>query len=336
MLVAAIVATAAMLAGSPAFAQSTTGTACGAATQNTVTTAYETTARDIYGGELGSPEVTADSGHVTSATYLASAVAAGNVPAIVAATHKIVYTPRWHIVRLRVLSSTGKLLADVGGPDVLAPVTGKLSYRGKVVGSFVMSVQDDLGYEKLVTRFTAAPIELYRGGKPLMGRDFPAAEAPPRVPPNGTAITVSGKRDVAAVYRVSAFPAGKIDVLLGVPRAYAALATSSCVAVNAYAYGTISVQIAKLFSLPTAVTTYVSLDHEFDSTKLLFVRQGATQLASSDDQAGPISIPVSGDVSYDGQDWLVFSFQPLPGMRVYILFPDSEPAGGPTGASGSS
>jgi len=76
---------------------------------------------------------------------LASAVASGNPAMVRAATHEIVYTPVWHIVRLRVLSTSGQLLADVGGPYVLAPLTGQISYQGKVVGSFVMSVQDDLG-----------------------------------------------------------------------------------------------------------------------------------------------------------------------------------------------
>ena len=40
----------------------------------------------------------------------------------------------------------------VSGPYVIAPVTGSLRSGGKVIGSFVMSVQDDVGFTKLETR----------------------------------------------------------------------------------------------------------------------------------------------------------------------------------------
>ena len=39
---------------------------------------------------------------------------------------RIVYHPFWHIVRLRVLDASGRVLADFGGPDVIAPVSGTL------------------------------------------------------------------------------------------------------------------------------------------------------------------------------------------------------------------
>ena len=74
----------------------------------------------------------------------------------------IVYTPHWHIVRLRVMQGT-RVLADVGGPYVIAPVTGTLEQHGRTLGRYVMSVQDDTGYVKLVSRFIGVPVELYRG-----------------------------------------------------------------------------------------------------------------------------------------------------------------------------
>jgi hypothetical protein len=329
---------AAALCAEPALSASTNAAgACGSATQGVIDAAYSTATHAIYKGELASHEVTADLHHVTSATDLASAVAGSDATAALTATTRIVYTPVWHIVRLRVLSRSGQVLADVGGPDILAPVTGQITFHGKVVGSFVMSVQDDLGYEKLVTRFTAIPIELYRGGSPLMGLDFPASQAPATVPPSGTPITVNGVKSVSLSYRVLAFPSGTIQVLLAIPAASAALSQSSCTQVGADTYGAISVQLADLINLRKHAVPFVDLDHEFNPVELTFVRAGGVQLASSNNAAGPASIPDSGSLSYDGQNWIVYSFTAKHGVHVFMLFPDtSVPAGssGQTGATG--
>jgi hypothetical protein len=52
----------------------------------------------------------------------------------------------------------------------------------------------------------------------------------------------------------------------------------------------------------------------------VFVRDGARQLASSGG-SGPATLPASGTVSYQGTSWLVFSFEPRPPTRVYVLAP---------------
>jgi hypothetical protein len=333
VLVAVLGALAAGAAG--AGAQPVGSPPCGASTQSTVTAAYLASTMEIYGEELDSPEVHDDLAHITAAADLATAVANDDVAATLAATTRIVYHPAWHIVRLRVISSSGQVLADVGGPSILAPVRGSITYHGGVVGSFVMSVQDDLGYEKLVTRFTALPIELYKGGKPLMGRDLPAADVPPRDPPNGTRMKVAGKAAISESYNVLAFPTGQTRVLIAVPPATAALAQNSCAVVNGLTYGVISTDLAKLFKLPQDAQRYVDLNHAFDNQKLTFVRQGATQVASSDGQLGPTAIPTSGTVVYNGESWFVYSFVPTdPHLRVYLLFPLA-PSTGTTGTSGS-
>jgi hypothetical protein len=196
-----------------------------------------------------------------------------------------------------------------------------------------MSVQDDLGYEKLVTRFTGLPIELYRNGTPLMGRDIAPRQAPEHLPAQGTPITVSGAKFVTLTYPVLAFPAGQIEVMLAIPAASAALGQASCAEVNAQTYGEISVHVAMLINLRDSAGTYVMLDHEFDPDKLTFVRSGSMQLAGSDGLPGPAAIPDSGSVSYEGHAWLVYSFLARHSTRVYILFPDTTMGG--TGASGS-
>jgi hypothetical protein len=292
------------------------------ATQSTITAAYQTTTLSIYYTEMAGPEVRADLARVENAADLGTALADQDLAATLAATKRLVLQdPGWHIVRLRVLSPSGRVLADVGGPYVLAPVRGHITYHGAVVGRFVMSVQDDVGYEKLVTRFTALPMELYRDGTPLMGRDFPASEAPAQVPPNGTAITVRGVKSVADSYYVLAFPNGHTDVLLAIPRASAALEADSCADVTAHTYGTIAADIAKQFPLPKLAASYIALDHGFDPAELLFVRKGGTQIASSGAQSGPVTIPPSGSVTYKGRSWIVYSFIPVRAVRVYILFP---------------
>ena len=53
--------------------------------------------------------------------------------AVTEAVHGLVYS-HTHIVRLRVLQG-GRLLADIGGPYIIAPVGGSLRFHGRVVGS---------------------------------------------------------------------------------------------------------------------------------------------------------------------------------------------------------
>ena len=68
-----------------------------------------------------------------------------------------------HVVRLRVTSGS-TVLADVGGPYIIAPVGGTPALpRRARSGTTSLSVQDDLGYVKLETRFIGAPLVLHVG-----------------------------------------------------------------------------------------------------------------------------------------------------------------------------
>jgi len=58
--------------------------------------------------------------HVTGAADLLSAVAADNRAATRKAVSRIVLPPTWHIVRLQALDASGRILADIGGPYVIA------------------------------------------------------------------------------------------------------------------------------------------------------------------------------------------------------------------------
>lgn len=312
--------------------QATASTACGAATAATVAAADVQAMYDIYKGENDGPEVHADSARITSAQDLATAVANNDQAAALAAVTRIVYTPHWHIVRLRVLSSSGRLLADVGGPYIIAPVTGSLSYHGTVVGTYVMSVQDDVGYTKLVTRFGGLPIALYLRGKPVVTRHFPASEVPAHIPPNGTRITVNGRASNTVTYTTNAFPSGPLHVLLAIPKTGATLATQTCEVVTDDTLGRVVEHIAALYKLPSAYAPFVMTAGGFGA-KYIFVRSGATELAGTFPN-GPSNLPVSGSYVFNGVTFQVFSFSPIPPARIYLMFAPPV-AGGATGSSGT-
>jgi hypothetical protein len=285
--------------------------ACGRASAAVISAVDVAAAHHIYGDELHGGEVRADIGHVTNFQALLSAVADSNPAAVKAAVDRLVYAPRWHIVRLRVLKGR-KVLADVGGPYVLAPVTGKLRWHGRTVGSYVMSVQDDVGFVKLVSRFIGAPIDIYRNGSPLMGTLEPA---PPAVS-TGARMTVAGSTYRAAVMQAGAFPSGSLQIALYTKEP--AAASGSCTTVRSAAWGSVAAHIAARFKpLSPHYKDLVEIVRSA-TNGMAVVRAGSRQLAGG---PGPARIPLSGTVTYRGRAWSVFSFEPVPPARVYVLTP---------------
>jgi hypothetical protein len=286
--------------------------ACGSSTVATVARVDSLIARRIYTGELASRGVRADIRHITSSAALRAALASSNRAAAYAAVHALVYTPHWHIVRLRLLQR-GRVLADVGGPDVIAPVSGTLSVRGRVAGRFVMSVQDDLGYVKLVTRFLGIPIELYRNGSPVMGTllRVPAAAK------NGELVTVGQTEYETVVVRATAFPAGTLDAALFVPVPPGAVAAQSCAGVSATAWGDAARLIAARFvPLKRRYGAYRAL-LSWLSGGLVLTRPETAHGGSR----GLAGIPDQGTTRYARRKWDVFSWTALDGERTYLLLP---------------
>ncbi len=192
----AAASTSAASVASTSGASSTSG-ACGAATAQTVAAVQSAVARRIYAQEAGGASTRLDAARVASFQPLLRALASGGPAAVRTAVHELVYMPGWHIVRLRVVRG-GRVLADIGGPYILAPVHGTLRAHGRVLASYVMSVQDDLGYVKLVTRFIGAPIDLFWNGSRVMG--------------TGSAAAAHG--DPSSTLSLGAFPAGRLDARL--------------------------------------------------------------------------------------------------------------------------
>ena len=117
-------------------------------------------------------------------------------------------------MRLRV-SVGGRLLRDVGGPDVLAPVSGVLGAGGRTIGTFVLSIQDDEGYMRLVRRLGGMRMLMYAGQK-LVKNSLGAA--PGTVPESGS-YAYRGGLFRTFTLRASAFPSGplRIQVLVPIP-----------------------------------------------------------------------------------------------------------------------
>ena len=306
----------ALAAGTPAAATAGAASACGASTVATLAAADATVTTDIYRNELAGTEVSFDLAQVTGAADLLGAVAGHDRAGTLKAVNRIVYHRHWHIVRLRALDASGHLLADVGGPYVIAPISGVLRSGGRVVGRFVMSVQDDIGVAKLETHFVGDPIGMYVAGKLVAerGASFPLTQ------PRGSSVTLGGVSYHAVTETYNAFPTGTLQAVILVAPPAPPLTRQPCAIVRAGEFGRVGVRLAQLApTLTQHYYGYASTVRIYTGAEV-FVRNGAKQLTSSDG-AGPAVLPRSGTVSYQGRTWLVFSFDPRPSTTVYMLIP---------------
>jgi hypothetical protein len=272
-------------------------------------------AQRIYASEESSSEVSSDKRQIESYAPLISAVESGESAALKTAVHTLVYS-HTHIVRLRV-SVGSRLLFDEGGPYILAPVAGKLRSHGKEVGHFVFSVQDDLGYVKLETRFIGAPLVLRTesGQVPIEGLLTPG---PASIPDRG-AVSYKGSSYTAYSFNVAAYPSGRlrISLLLGIARS---LATKSCDRIKAEEIGLIAQRISRRFALSqSSFAPFVHLTQTLTHA-LVYVREGSQRLAGR----GPAKLPTAGPLSYHGTKFEVASFSAPTSSgqaRVYVLVP---------------
>jgi hypothetical protein len=227
--IAAAVAVALALAAPSAGVASAAGAQapCGAATAAAYLNTAVAVARQINAGESASAGVTRAVATIESDQVLATAVAADDLPAVESEVHALVFNHE-HIVRLRVLRD-GQTLDDLGGPLVLAPVSGPLTLDGRIVGSFVMSVQDDSGYERLLERLVGADGVMRYEGQTVLS-DIDAASLP--LADRGT-VVVAGVSYLVATFGVSRFPSGELSVSLLLAAPAAAVRSESCAGVSA-------------------------------------------------------------------------------------------------------
>lgn len=298
----------------PATAPGVSEAPCGTAAAATAAGTVKIAAERIYGLELSSREVQADRRQVQSYAPLLSSLAAGNRAAVANAVTSLVYS-HTHIVRLRVTSG-GTVLADVGGPYIIAPVRGSLRVGGRTVGEYVFSVQDDLGYVKLESRYIGFPLLLRRGAQriPVEGV-IPSAS--PAIPLGGP-VEFRGGHYRAVSFLAEAFPSGPLAVTVLVPDPPASL---GCRAVAVYEVGHIAQTMWNRFVLVGAAPSLFVKSAAELTGALTFIRSGSHQVAGSAAH-GPSRLPDSGTVSYRGVEYRVISFPARSSaghVRVYEL-----------------
>jgi hypothetical protein len=184
---------------------------CGASDEETTVNTISRIAQLIYDGEAGRRTLT-QIHRVQQNAQLLQAVAKRDKAATRTAVEALLHQ---HIVRLRV-SAAGKLLADVGGPFVLAPVTAPLRLDGRTIGDFVLSIQDDEGYKRLANRLAGLDVLMYMGQRLVKSTLGPA---PGPIPASGP-VDVHGKSYSAYTFDAKAFPSGPLRITVLIPLPY--------------------------------------------------------------------------------------------------------------------
>jgi hypothetical protein len=184
---------------------------CGRSDDDTIVNTVSRMAALIYTGESGR-QALVQVHRVQVNKALLSAVAEHDPLATEEAVKALLNE---HIVRLRV-SSGGQLLSDVGGPDVLAPVSAPLRLHGRQIGRFVLSIQDDLGYLLLAQRLVGLKVVMYRGDELVMSSLRPA---PATLPASGS-VSYEAQRYRVFTLDAHAFPSGPLRISALVPIPY--------------------------------------------------------------------------------------------------------------------
>jgi hypothetical protein len=164
---------------------------------------------NIYHGELSAEKVRAVVLQVEHTPAFRSAVEQNNATL---AREEIItlFRSRLHVVRVRIETPHG-VLVDVGGPYVLAPVRGAIrGARGRVIGHFLLSLQDDMGYMLLAHAFTGAQVLMRVGSTQVMSTLQPGPE---QIPDRGP-VSYGGVSYQAFSFIARAFPEGKLRISL--------------------------------------------------------------------------------------------------------------------------
>jgi hypothetical protein len=147
-------------------------------------------------------EVRGDVGHaavkrIARDRALLAALSANNRTALRAAALRQLFNPGKHVVRLSVVRR-GQTLTNVGGAFVVAPAKLELRARNGVpLGMVEASMQDVIGYVKLVHRLTGAQI-VVRGDPGHVESSF---AVPPATLPASGPTTVSGRQYVVRSFQ---------------------------------------------------------------------------------------------------------------------------------------
>jgi hypothetical protein len=184
---------------------------CGASAAETQFATISHIAHLIYEAEAGKRTLPLVR-RVQTSEPLLQAVAQRNVPATRAA---IIALLNHHIVRIRVTVG-GRVLEDVGGPFVLAPVSAPLRLNGRTIGTMTLSIQDDEGYKRLAARLAGLDVVMYMGPRLVKST---IGFAPGPVPSSGP-FEHRGKSYRAYTFYATAFPSGPLRITDLIPIPY--------------------------------------------------------------------------------------------------------------------
>lgn len=174
--------------------------------------AWGRVAERVYNAEHTGPKAQRILAVVASSRAFRTAVLAGDRKATRAAIIGF-FRSHLHIVRVRVMRA-GKLLIDVGGPHVLAPIRGTIyDARGRVAAHYELAIQDDLGFTLLARAFTGAQTLLRTDSGQAIGTLNPG---PAQIPDRGR-ISYRGVAYQAYSFAGEAFPSGKLRISLLYP-----------------------------------------------------------------------------------------------------------------------
>jgi hypothetical protein len=194
---------------------------CGANSEDTQVNTLERIANLIYVGERG-PRTLSQVHRVQRNQALLQAVARRDPAATKRAAEVLLHH---HLVRLRV-SAGGKLLYDLGGPFVLAPVHAPLRLHGRQIGSIVISIQDDEGYLRLANRLVGLRVLMYMtgaAGHPRLVKNSlgpGAGKAGPQSVPASGSYSFDGASYRVFTVNAEAFPSGPLTIRVFVPEPY--------------------------------------------------------------------------------------------------------------------
>ena len=184
---------------------------CGATPAETRLNAIAYAARNLMQGEAHGSAVARTLHRAAADPAFRSAVVAGDPAALRTAIVGLFRDHRFHIVRVRAWQGT-RLINDVGGPYVLSPATGTISRPGgAVAGRFMLSVQDDTGFIKLVHRFTGADVVLHTSTGTVPGSNLSPG---PAFVPGVSTVSYHGVVYHSYGFTGTAFPSGTLDVTL--------------------------------------------------------------------------------------------------------------------------
>jgi hypothetical protein len=189
---------------------------CGATAADTRLNTIGSVAQNLMNSEMHGSAAKQTLRHAAGNAAFRRAIAAGDPAAVWNAIVGFFRDSRFHIVRVRAWRGT-RLINDVGGPYVLSPASSAIrGPSGATVGHFMLSVQDDTGFIKLVHRFTGADVVLNTAAGPVPGSNlYPG-------PPFATGlrtVTYRGRSYRDLGFDGTAFPSGRLHVSLLLPQA---------------------------------------------------------------------------------------------------------------------